>query len=133
MFIIEENYKLFLNTSFPDTVAYSGIIVEKNALGYIIRGYDKTVSYFTYFKHIERARDPVVNVGGVSENFLEWQVRQRYIAGQIVRNGDIFYRVLVSETLHHLTKKILKDLLNFQLKVVSRQYLEERLKIQQVS
>ena len=97
VFIPEENYKLFLNTSSPvDTVAYSGIIVEKNALGYIIRGYDKTVPYFTYFKHIERARDPVVNVGGVSENFLEWQAGQRYIAGQIVRNGDIFYRVLVS-------------------------------------
>jgi len=94
VFIPEENYKIFLNTSSPtDVISYSGVIVEKRANGYVIKGYDRSSPYFTYFKHIERAKDPVVNIGGVSENFLEWTAGQRYQANQIVRNGSKFYRV----------------------------------------
>ena len=99
VFIPEENYKLFLNTSSPvDTVSYSGVIIEKRPGGFVVRGYDKSKPYFDYFKYIERARDPVVNVGGVSESFLEWESGQRYQKDQIVRFGNDFFRVKVSGT-----------------------------------
>ena len=99
VFVPEENYSLFLNTSSPiDTVSYSGVIIEKRPAGYIVKGYDKSRPYFDYFKHIERARDPVVNVGGVSESFLEWQTGQRYQKDQIVRFGQDYFRVKVSGT-----------------------------------
>ena len=94
VFVPEENYKIFLNTSSPiDTVSYSGVIVEKRSAGFIIKGYDKSKPYFDYYKHIERAKDPVVNVGGVSENFLEWTSGERYVEGQIIRAGTNFFRV----------------------------------------
>ena len=94
VFIPDENYKIFLNTSSPiDTVSYSGVIVEKRPAGFVVKGYDKSKPYFDYFQHIERAADPVVNVGGVSENFLEWTPGERYVEGQIIRTGTSFYRV----------------------------------------
>jgi len=99
VFIPEENYKLFLNTSSPvDTVTYSGVIIEKRAAGFLVRGYDKSKPYFDYYKHLERAKDPVINIGGVSESFLEWEAGQRYQKDQIVRFGDSFFRVKVSGT-----------------------------------
>jgi hypothetical protein len=99
VFIPEENYDLFLNTSSPiDTVSYSGVIIEKRPAGYIVKGYDRAKPYFSYYKHLERAKDPVVNIGGVSESFLEWVPGERYQAGQIVRNGQTFFRVQQSGT-----------------------------------
>jgi hypothetical protein len=99
VFIPEENYKIFVNTSSPvDTVSYSGVIIEKRPGGYIVRGYDKAKPYFNYYPYIERAKDPVINVGGVSESFLEWQSGQRYQKDQIVRFGDNYFRVKVSGT-----------------------------------
>ena len=99
VFIPEENYDIFFNVSSPvETVAYSGVIVEKRPNGYVLKGYDKSKPYFTYFKHLERAADPVINIGGVSANFLEWVPGERYQKGQIVRNGDTFFRVQVSGT-----------------------------------
>jgi len=99
VFVPEENYKLFLNTSSPiDTVSYSGVIIEKRPAGFVVKGYDKATPYFSYYKHLERASDPVINVGGVSEAFLEWQSGQRYQQNQIVRFGNDYFRVKVSGT-----------------------------------
>jgi len=99
VFIPEENYKIFFNVSTPiDTVSYSGVIIEKNASGFVVKGYDRSRPYFLYNKPIDRASDPVVNIGGVSEPFLEWQNGEQYRVGQIVRNGDNFFRVKVTHT-----------------------------------
>ena len=99
VFIPEENYKIFFNVSSPvDTVSYSGVIIEKSESGWIVKGYDRSRPYFLYNPHLERASDPVVNIGGVSENFLEWENGSQYRVGQIVRNGDLFYRVKVTHT-----------------------------------
>ena len=41
VFVPEENYQVFLNkSSVVDLVPYSGVIVEKVASGFIIKGYD---------------------------------------------------------------------------------------------
>ena len=99
VFIPEENYKIFFNVSTPvDTVSYSGVIIEKSESGWIVKGYDKSRPYFVYNKPLERASDPVVNIGGVSENFLEFVNGSQYRVGQIIRNGDLFYRVKVTHT-----------------------------------
>jgi len=104
VFVPEENYKIILNTSSPvDTVSYSGVIIEKRTAGFVVKGYDKSKPYFDYYKHIERSADPVVNVGGVSENFLEWVPGERYQAGQIIRVSTNFFRVQNSGSFQTIT------------------------------
>ena len=93
VFVPEENYKVFLNTSAPlDKISYSGIVVEKSAAGFIVRGYNFERPYFNYNPVVERTQDPVITVGGVSENFIEWQADKRYFDGTIVNVGDSYYR-----------------------------------------
>ena len=47
VFVPDENYEIFLNTSTPTkTVAYSGVIIEKVAGGYTVRGYSNTTATF---------------------------------------------------------------------------------------
>ena len=60
VFVPDENYKIFLNkSSVVDLVSYSGVIIEKKAAGFVIKGYDKSNPYFTYLRAIEVADDPV--------------------------------------------------------------------------
>ena len=94
VFVPEENYQVFLNTSAPiETVSFSGVIIEKASAGFIIKGYDKQVSEFKYFEPLIKANDPVINVGGVSEQFVEWNERKQYVKGQNVRYNGTYYRV----------------------------------------
>ena len=93
VFVPEENYKVFLNTSAPlDKINYSGIVVEKANAGFIVRGYNFDRPYFNYYSYIEKSSDPVVVVGGVSENFSEWRANKRYFKGTIINIGDDYYR-----------------------------------------
>ena len=58
MFLYEENYEIFSNTSTPiRTVAYSGVIVEKVAGGYTVRGYSNTSAVFKTHKVVKQQRD----------------------------------------------------------------------------
>jgi len=94
VFIPQENYDIILNTSTPIvSISYSGVIIEKTTNGFIIKGYNKVSPEFKYFKHVETISDPVVNVGGISETYLDWTSTKFYNKGQIVRNGRDFYRV----------------------------------------
>jgi hypothetical protein len=97
VFLPKENYQVFLNTSSPvDVVSYSGVIVEKTPSGFVIKGYDRETPTFEYYTPIPSATDPVINIGGVSEQFVEWGPAKQYIKGQNVRNMSFFYRVLES-------------------------------------
>ena len=99
VFVPDENYKVFLNTSsVVELVSYSGVIIEKKAAGFIIKGYDKTNPYFTYLRAIELTDDPVVRVGGVTDSFLEWRANQVYVLGQTVQFGTEFFRVKDAHT-----------------------------------
>jgi hypothetical protein len=94
VFVPEENYQIILNTSAPiETVSFSGVIVEKAASGFIIKGYDKQVSEFKYYEPVIKSNDPTINVGGVSEQFVEWNERKQYVQGQNVRYNGNYYRV----------------------------------------
>jgi hypothetical protein len=99
VFIPFENYSVILNTSSPVlSIDYSGVIVEKQPDGFVIRGYNQITPEFKYFKHINIVNDPVVNIGGISEPLLDWAREKFYNKGQVVRFDNNFYRVTTSHT-----------------------------------
>ena len=99
VFVPDENYSIFLNSSFPTKeVTYSGIIVEKQVEGYYIKGYDNTNPVLNYFPPIPKANDPLINVGGVSEPFVTWAENKTYVSGSVVKSGSSFYRTKETHT-----------------------------------
>ena len=94
VFLPTENYSVFLNRgTATDIVTYSGVIVEKQAYGYVVRGYNLDNPVFNVYEPLVRQNDPKINVGGVSESFVEWEEGRRYTEDKFVRNGNTFYRV----------------------------------------
>jgi len=94
VFVPEENYQIFLNkSSASEVVSYSGIIVEKSQLGYIVRGYDLNNPIFRTYDVIPSSADPVLRIGGVSEKFVNWNAGKQYVQGQVVKFTGEFYRV----------------------------------------
>lgn len=92
VFVPEENYQIFLNTSsVTELVSYSGVIIEKKPEGFVLRGYDKVNPYFKWFTPTPKADDPVVTVGGISEDFVIWSENQRYTDGAIIQFNNEFY------------------------------------------
>jgi hypothetical protein len=99
VFVPEENYQIILNTSYPTkTINYSGVIVEKTAAGFIIRGYDKESPFFKYYAPITSNRDIQVNIGGISEPFSNWEPGQIYVVGKNVQYQNTYYKVLTTHT-----------------------------------
>ena len=99
VFLPKENYQIFLNTSSPvDVISYSGVIVEKQSYGFVVRGYDKADPVFKIQKAIPRTNDVAVNVGGVSDAFVEWEAEQKYTEDKFVRYLNSFYRVTEDHT-----------------------------------
>lgn len=101
VFIPKENYKIFLNESSPiKKLFYSGIVItkllNKNGLGYEIRGYSQTHPYFLYYPCSSIGYD--INVGGISESFINWESNQRYAIGQVVKINKEYYRVKKNHT-----------------------------------
>jgi len=99
IFIPQENYNIIFNVSSPIySLAYSGVIIEKTNQGYKITGYDSKDPYFTYYKPVISQTDPLISVGGVSENFLTWTANKFYGNGVIVKDGQTYYRSIKSHT-----------------------------------
>jgi len=99
VFVPEENYQIFLNTSTPvTTIDYSGVIVEKQEYGFVVRGYNGQRPYFYYHKPYEITNDPYINVGGISANFLLWDSRKAYTQDSIVEYQNSYYRVTEAHT-----------------------------------
>ena len=70
--------------------SYSGVIVEKRPEGYYIKGYDNQNPKFNYYPTSERSNDPSINVGGVSEAYVDWSSGKVYVVGTIVKNSNSF-------------------------------------------
>jgi hypothetical protein len=69
-----QNYKLWFNTSNPlQSLAISGVIVQKVEGGYSVRGYDKQDAYFPVFRPLRNIGTQSLTVGGISEKYVEWQ------------------------------------------------------------
>jgi hypothetical protein len=95
IYIPPENYDIIFNVGAPiASVAYSGVILEKTEGGWIATGYDDIQPFFNYYTPLASQRDPVISVGGVSENFLEWSENRTYNNGTLVRQASNFYRAI---------------------------------------
>jgi hypothetical protein len=92
VFVPEENYNIFLNTSSATRkVVYSGIVITKYPDGFELRGYDVDDPYFIYYPY--RLNSGVVRVGGISETFIEWSENKTYVTGKVVFYEGKYYRV----------------------------------------
>jgi len=99
VFIPQENYKVFLNKSTAfDVVTYSGVIIEKVASGFIIRGYDRFNPVFPIYQSVPASNDPVMREGGTSENFIDWDENKLYLQGNLVRYEGRFFRAREEHT-----------------------------------
>jgi len=99
VFIPEENYQIILNTSSPiKTVNYSGVIIEKQPSGFIIRGYNNDNPQFSYYPTFKTSKDPIINVGGISEPYSQWEAGQLYREGTNVEYTDDYFKVVSTHT-----------------------------------
>jgi len=99
VFIPPENYDIIFNVSSPIfNLSYSGVILEKVNTGWKISGYDNSTPLFYYYQPTDSQSDPLISVGGLSENFLDWTENTFYGNGVICRFKDKFYRCLSSHT-----------------------------------
>ena len=99
VFVPPENYDIIFNIGSPfSTIAYSGILIEKTDRGWRIGGYDKERPIFYYYAAAQSQNDPLITVGGVSEEFVEWVPNQFYGNGVVCRYQGLFYRSLKSHT-----------------------------------
>lgn len=95
IYVPPENYDIIFNVSAPiSEVSYSGVILEKTEGGWIITGYDDVHPYFNYHAPMPANRDPVISVGGVSENFVDWIENKNYNNGNLIRYQSNFYRAV---------------------------------------
>ena len=91
VFVPTENYNIFLNTSSPvKKLNYSGIIITKFVDGFEVRGYNFDNPFFKFYSY--QNTDRVINVGGISESFLNWTEERTYVAGSIVKHSNQYYR-----------------------------------------
>ena len=96
VFVPEENYQIIINESSPtDLINYSGVIIERRAEGFLVKGYSESRSFFLTHKVASRGSDSTINVGGVSEEFVEWVSGNFYSKGSVVRNNNSYYRTVV--------------------------------------
>ena len=94
IFVPQESFKVFTNTSSPLTMAiYSGIAIEKAANGYIVRGYNNTITHFEYYAPITGTSKVNVSVGGISETTADFKANTFYAKGTIIQEERDFYRV----------------------------------------
>ncbi len=96
VFIPKENYNVFLNISSPvKKLVYSGVIVTKLVTkygsGFEVRGYNQNTPFFNYYAWTQSGSP--INVGGISESFINWAPGQTYVAGNIVKYNNVYYRV----------------------------------------
>ena len=94
VFIPQENYNIIANTSSPiKKINYSGVAITKYPDGYEVRGYNVDSPYFIYYPYTLPGK--TINVGGISENFLNWSSDKFYAAGKLIRANNQYYRVKI--------------------------------------
>ena len=116
-----ESYSLILNSSNPiRSIGISGMIIQRSNGNYVVKGYDQSYPYFTYYPSVRNSASSLITIGGVSSPYVTWSSPTSiganglstaavttakaatgnifYQAGQIVQYGNNFYKVLVSHS-----------------------------------
>jgi hypothetical protein len=89
-----EDYNIIFNQSSPiESIGISGLIIQKVASGYSVRGYDKYQPYFTILKPYASNADQTLRVGGRTSSYVRWRAETTYNVGQIVFYNDRYYQV----------------------------------------
>jgi hypothetical protein len=114
-----QNYRLILDVSNPiRSVSISGLIVQRTATGYTVKGYDTQNPYFTYYPSIRNLNTQGITVGGKTASYITWAPSGTlganglsdaeittaksavsgnfYQKGQIVAYGNNYYRVTIA-------------------------------------
>lgn len=95
VYVPTENYDIIFNVSSPiSTISYSGVIIEKNDTGWYVTGYDDIHPYFNTFEAQSSQSDPLLSIGGISENFVEWSAGKDFSNGIIAKYNNTYYRSL---------------------------------------
>jgi hypothetical protein len=97
VFVPKENYVTILNKSSPiKRITYSGVVITKLSEGYEVKGYSKTQPYFKYYEFLQSG--VTINVGGISESFVNWVSNQTYVVGKVVKYNNRYYRTTGTHT-----------------------------------
>lgn len=97
VFVPHENYDIILNTSSSiKKITYSGVIITKLQDGFSVSGYSISHPYFSYYPW--QKAGVLINIGGISESYIQWTANQVYAAGKIVKYSSEYYRVLSLHT-----------------------------------
>ena len=92
LIIPEENITVNVHKSpFKTRNAYSGVIIEKSANGYKIRGYDKTTGYFEYLPGDTRYEKQNVSAGGTPVDYISYTDSTSYEEQVYVEYNDTYY------------------------------------------
>ena len=99
VFVPEENYQIAFNTSTPTRLLYySGVIIERQPQGFLIRGYNEEDPVFKWNRPIQTEADSVIRIGGVTEPIIQWTPRRTLTKGSVVENQNRFFRVTQTHT-----------------------------------
>jgi len=81
------------SSNYKDRHFYTGVLIEKTATGYRLRGYDRTKNYFEILESkVVGGRRQSVEVGGEGVDFIQWRPNETYTKGTIVKYRDGFYQ-----------------------------------------
>ena len=83
------------NSPYKSRNMYSGVIVQKVASGYKVKGYDKNLGYFEILESKKDGKSSRIEVGGEPAPYVEWQESQSYNKGTIVEYQGNYYEASI--------------------------------------
>ena len=97
LIIPKENTQVTTHSSnYKSRNVYSGVIVEKTANGYRVKGYDHGRNYFEVLRSDTNGPRERVEVGGTPASYIEWEPNTTYRKGTIVEYLNGFYQASVT-------------------------------------
>ena len=92
LIIPNENVNVQVHSSpYKTRNSYSGVIIEKTATGYKVRGYDRSLGYFNTLRSDFNGPRERVSVGGKPASFVDFTLQGNYKTGTIVRYQNAYY------------------------------------------
>lgn len=92
LIIPSENVNVQVHSSpYKTRNSYSGVIIEKTAIGYKVRGYDRSLGYFNTLVSDTNGPRERVTVGGKPASFVDFTLLGNYKLGTIVRYQNAYY------------------------------------------
>ena len=93
LIIPQENFGVVVHSSpYKNRNFYSGLIVQKTAGGYKIRGFDKNFGYFNVLRRNFAGKTSLAEVGGQPVSFDTWEPAKSYIKDTIVSYQNAYYK-----------------------------------------